>query len=165
MRGIAMVQLALACLVLRSVPCLAHGSRYNVFRGGTGIEATHDDGSPMAFCDVRVFAPGGRENLHQTGTTGPKGRFMFVPDTNGVWRVSIDDGIGHVLWAEIAVGPEAREAVGRGGGVDRLTGGVVGVSLIFGVFGIYCLLRHRVPRSQRETGCTEGENSCTLPKA
>jgi len=144
--------------------CLAHGARHTVFKGGTGVEATYDDGSPMAFCDVSVFSPGDPVSEYQTGITDPRGRLAFVPDTNGVWKVTVDDGMGHMAIAEVLVGLEGIEPADSRAGMDRPTGAIVGVSMIFGLFGIYCLLRQRLVRARLGTGCGGGESGCTLPK-
>ena len=123
------------------VLCLGHGVEYEVFDVGTGIKATYSDGTPMAYCDVAVFAPDDDASEFQTGITDRNGSFAFVPDTSGVWRVTVDDGMGHMVTAEISldslqvVGTDARQSS------DRLSSVVVGVSVIFGLFGLYVLLR------------------------
>ncbi|NQT92354.1 MAG: hypothetical protein HQ559_06305, partial [Lentisphaerae bacterium] len=83
--------------------------KHRVFKAGAGIEAAYDDGSPMAFCDVSVFSPGDPVSEYQTGITDPRGRFAFIPDTNGVWKVTVDDGMGHMAIAEVLMGPEGTQ--------------------------------------------------------
>jgi len=116
--------------------CCAHGVTHEVFEVGTGVRATYDDGSPMAYCDVTVCAPGRSESEFQAGATDRNGCFAFVPDTNGTWRVSVDDGMGHLVRAEIEVGPNVMESKDGGRGQGRLGRAVVGVSIIFGVFAL-----------------------------
>jgi len=123
--------------------CLAHGITHEILEVGAGVKATYSDESPMAYCDVAIFAPGGPESEFQTGTTDPNGCFAFVPDTTGVWRVTVDDGMGHLLTAEVSVGPEGVEATGAARGYDRVRSVVVGISVIFGLFGVLALLRSR----------------------
>ncbi|MBT3194041.1 MAG: hypothetical protein HN341_15975 [Verrucomicrobia bacterium] len=154
---------SVACLMVVGSFAFAHGVQHRVFPGGTGVEATYDDGSPMAFCDVTVVAPGDQGNEHQTGTTDPHGRFAFIPDTNGIWNLSVDDGMGHLVTAEVQIGPNALVGSRPDTRVGRLTGGIVGVSVIFGLFGIYCLCRQNVAQTKRTGG--EGESGCTSPKA
>jgi len=124
--------------------CLGHGTGYAVVEGGTGVKATYDDGSPMAYCDVAVFAPGDPSTEYQTGTTDRNGCFAFFPDTNGNWRVTVDDGMGHLVTANIVVGPEMLHVRAGANGRDRLGRSIVGVSVIFGVFGILSLFSRRV---------------------
>ena len=148
-------------------PCLGHGGAYEVLRDAGGIRAVYDDGSPMALCDVSVFAPDRPEEAYQTGITDPHGRFAFVPDTHGMWRVTVDDGMGHRVEAAVPVdsafghehehGHEHRHAAGR------LSGLVVGISVIFGLFGVLALLSRK--RGAAGNGPNQGGVSCTLPKA
>ena len=98
----------------------------------------------MAFCDVEVYRPGDAEGAFHTGTTDPLGRFAFVPDTTGTWRVIVDDGMGHV--AEIEVGVGAVTTV-RGDPSNRMDGVIVGVSVIFGLFGLAALVHRRVKKA------------------
>ena len=153
-----------AGLLMLGAIALGHGVQHRVFPGGTGVEATYDDGSPMAFCDVSVFSPGEPASEYQTGITDPRGRFAFVPDTNGVWKVTVDDSMGHMVTAEIAVGPEGITQGGGRKGVDRSTGAIVGVSVIFGLFGLYCLVRQGMGRVRHGSRSGEGKSECTLPK-
>lgn len=53
----------------------------------------YSDGAPMAFAEITVFAPDEAE--YQNARTDAKGRFAFLPDTPGAWRVVINDGMGH----------------------------------------------------------------------
>lgn len=152
-----------ASLMTVASPALGHGVRHRVFPGGTGIEATYDDGSPMAYCDVTVFSPGSRDGEYQTGTTDAHGRFAFIPDTNGLWTLTVDDGMGHLVSAEVQAGPSESPG-GEGARIDRLRGGIVGLSMIFGVFGIYCLARQRMDQTKRKARRLHGDNSCTSPK-
>jgi len=121
--------------------CLGHGVETETFAVGTGVKARYSDESPMAYCDVAIFAPDDAEQEYQTGITDRNGCFAFVPDTSGVWRVTVDDGMGHLATVEVAV--DSLQATGTGGhhADDRVSSALVGVSLIFGLFGIWALLR------------------------
>ena len=133
---------AIISAVLLSVStALAHGVAHRVFPGGTGIEATYDDGSPMAFCDVEVLPPDSRPTAFQTGTTDPHGRFAFVPDTNGTWTVIVDDGMGHRTSAKVVVTAEGIESADNRPATARPAMALIGVCLIIGLFGTYSLVR------------------------
>ena len=123
--------------------CLGHGVKHEVFDVGTGIKATYSDETPMAYCEVAVFAPDDETSEYQTGITDRNGCFAFVPDTSGVWQVRVDDGMGHLVTAEISLDSlqVASTNVQRGG--DRMSSAIVGISVIFGLFGLYALLRGR----------------------
>jgi hypothetical protein len=139
--------LALSLVLLEwSGVCVAHGARCTVIEGGVSVEAVYHDGNPMGFCDVEVFRPGLEEAYH-VGTTDPQGRFGFVPDTTGVWKVSVDDAMGHRATAEISVDADRLRTAGPAA-MSRIQGLLVGASVIFGVFGLVSLFyrRSRGPR-------------------
>jgi hypothetical protein len=124
------------------VVCLGHGAECNTVKGGTAIEATYDDGSPMAYCDVEVFRPGEPGEVFLVGSTDPLGRFAFVADTTGTWRVTVDDGMGHLASCEIVIGTDGVGTVIKVR-TDRFRAVIVGVALVFGLFGVVALLYSR----------------------
>jgi hypothetical protein len=131
------LSLAIACFSVGE--CQAHGARCEAVEGAAAVRAYYDNGSPMAFCDVEIFRPGEDSEAFQVGTTDCNGTFGFVPDTTGTWRAVVDDGMGHMAMARIDAGPTGirGEAAGAGPGVR---GVIVGVSMIFGLFGLVALL-------------------------
>ncbi|MFC1526871.1 hypothetical protein ACFL6X_08695 [Candidatus Latescibacterota bacterium] len=135
-----------ALLVVLGAPehGFGHGVTHEAFDVGAGIKATYSDGTPMAYCDVTVFAPDDPDSEFQIGSTDPNGCFAFVPDTTGDWRLTVDDGMGHLLAAEIRVGLGGVESVGGQPGGDRLSSVVVGISVVFGLFGAATLLLRRL---------------------
>ena len=132
-----------AWLVVVGCPlvCLGHGVKHETFDVGTGIKATYSDETPMAYCEVAVFAPDDSTSEYQTGITDRNGCFAFVPDTSGTWRITVDDGMGHLVAAEIAVDSlgvadtQPQRGMGRGHSL------ITGISVIFGLFGVYVLFR------------------------
>ena len=157
--------LAAILTLLLPALCLAHGVAYREFHAGTGIEATYDDGRPMAFCDVAVFSPTDPANTYQSGETDPRGRFVFVPDTNGLWKLTVDDGMGHVVTAAVPVDATRPEAPAPQRRLSRPLGSLVGLSIIFGLFGIYALARQATGRDGGKPGCGGEDCACTSPKA
>lgn len=80
------------------------------------VTARYAAGSPAADADVVVTAPmagaGSADAVAwQTGRTDPMGRFAFVPDRPGEWRVSVDDGQGHRAEVTFVVGAEAEAEI------------------------------------------------------
>ena len=148
-----MTRLLIATAVVLFTICqsrvLAHGVRYSVSEGATVVTATYDDGNSMAFCDVAVFAPGGNEETYQEGTSDRNGCFAFVPDTNGTWRVTVDDGMGHLVEVEIKIDSGGRQISDAEHHSDRLGGAVIGISVIFGAFGLYAMLTGAVGSARR----------------
>jgi nickel transport protein len=157
--------IALALLALAQPWGLAHGVRHSVSEGAMVVTATYDDESPMVFCDVSVFSPADPADPYQTGGTDPRGRFAFVPDTNGLWRVTVDDGMGHAMTAEVNVDSGS---VGSAESAEKKLGRpmalVIGLCLIFGLFGIYSLARQATRHTQAGSGCGEEGCACTSPK-
>lgn len=158
--------IALALLVFAQPWGLAHGVRHSVSEGAMAVTATYDDGSPMAFCDVSVFSSVDPDEPYQTGSTDPAGRFAFVPDTNGSWRVTVDDGMGHAMTAEVNVHTGAAGSAGPDETkISRSMALVIGLCWILGFFGIYSLARHVTGHRQSGSGSEEEDCRCTSPKA
>jgi nickel transport protein len=101
----------------------------------------------MAFCDVRVYRPAEKSEIFQTGVTDSHGRFAFVPDSAGEWRVIVEDGTGHLATASFTPGideapDETAEMTGSSDSAkrgDRVREIVMGIAVIFGLFGIVAL--------------------------
>lgn len=102
-----------AALISSPSTLLAHGVSWDLSeKKAYGFEFNFDDGSPMAFSEVKVYRPGEDESLSQTGRTDKNGYFAFIPDADGKWLVKADDGTGHLVQAEVTV---ATQAAGDGG--------------------------------------------------
>ncbi|MDP2793801.1 MAG: hypothetical protein Q8O25_06945 [Sulfurisoma sp.] len=81
----------------------AHGVSGRAISGGAGLEALYADGEPLSFGEVKVYAPGDAAGPFQRGYTDRNGRFLFSPDSDGRWRLEINDGMGHGLVREVLV--------------------------------------------------------------
>lgn len=96
MKNCRMLVLCLAAFVL--VPALsAHGVRITRMEKENTVvfQAAYDGAEPMAFASVIILGPGDPPVEFQSGWTDARGRFAFVPNGPGRWRVSVDDGMGH----------------------------------------------------------------------
>ena len=69
------------------------------------IEASYDTGEPMSYARVEIYAPDSKIKF-QVGRTDRNGRFAFVPDVSGEWRLAVLDGLGHRLSLNVKVTPE-----------------------------------------------------------
>lgn len=117
-----------------------HGLSTAPAAGGTGVVTTYGDGSPVPYAEARLFAPGRDGKPVLTGTTDRNGCFMFRPDTVGVWRVAIDDGMGHAVSANVASdGASAPTATPLRRPKPQSV--MTGLAVIFGVFGWGAFLR------------------------
>ncbi len=92
----------------------AHGTDYRPVEGEpvTAVAFHYSDGEPMAYAEVLVFSPQDSKVEHQNGRTDKHGKFAFCPDMPGTWRISADDGMGHLCEAtvEVARGEATEEA-------------------------------------------------------
>ena len=109
----------------------------------------YSDGTPMSYAETLVFGPGDAPDAEfANGRTDIRGRFAFVPDRPGPWRVVASDGMGHRAETTIqvaesmdrAAAPPAQTAAVSGG-----TGGkaAFGLSLLANLFLAATLLRRK----------------------
>jgi nickel transport protein len=102
-------------LLLSLAQAAAHTVSGRVLQGKASIvEFRFSDGSPMAFADVKVFAPS--KELWLAGRADGAGRFAFVPDSAGEWRLEAREAENHVahLTLTVAAGDLAATAlIGR----------------------------------------------------
>ncbi|MEA3306446.1 MAG: hypothetical protein U9Q34_01515 [Elusimicrobiota bacterium] len=88
----------LACLLLfgfSNDKLCAHGIEASPVIGGSGYKIKYADGEPMAFAEVKVYSPEDEKTVFQEGFSDNNGVFIFVPDTDGQWRIEFNDGMGH----------------------------------------------------------------------
>lgn len=104
----------------------------------------YSSGEPTSYAAVIVSTPG--ENLeHQNGFTDKNGRFSFVPDAPGDWLVDLDDGMGHKVFAEIAIAADgvALPTADENTPAFPLAESMLGLSLLANLTMMYLLLRRR----------------------
>jgi nickel transport protein len=84
----------------------AHGTDYSLVEGEalTAVAFNYSDGEPMAYAEVLVFSPQDPKVEHQNGRTDKHGKFAFCPDMSGTWRITANDGMGHLCQATVEVG-------------------------------------------------------------
>lgn len=117
-----------------------HGLAHTALNGGVGIEARYDDGTACAFSQAQVFAPGSTQ-IFAEGLTDREGRFFFGPNTNGVWRFTVDDGMGHALDQTLTVADGGIVTDQAAPHLPRWSGALAGVGAILGIFGLWALRR------------------------
>lgn len=146
MTGKIFVRLAVIAglILLLTGEILAHGTgyRHSEFRA-VALEFMYSTGEMMSYREARVFSPEDDKFAYQSGRTDGKGRFAFVPDVAGTWRVIVRDEEGHQCTAEIDVTAEnladGNEAAGSQvnttilDGWELFTRALLGVSLIFNI--------------------------------
>lgn len=137
MRRLALVFVA----ALWAGECFAHGVGYRQSElRAIPLEFFYSTGEKMSYREARVFSPKDEKFAVQSGRTDEEGRFAFVPDCSGDWRVIVRDEEGHQCTASISVSDEwlagSEVAVSSENnslpmGTDLIIRALLGVSVIF----------------------------------
>jgi len=136
------VLLIFLTILANIAPAWGHGTEgFTEKAEGALVSAGYDDGEPMSYAEVEIIGPGS-DTPFQKGRTDRNGRFMFRPDREGLWQIVVKDGMGHRLsleWeiTDLKVGIKAAKPTGTGSRkASRPQGIIMGMSIIFGLFGI-----------------------------
>ena len=129
-------------LLLTGVPlAMAHSINYQVEQKGMAVRAYYSEKDTAAYSQYELFGPGDKQP-HQTGRTDKNGYIGFVPDRPGIWKLQVwgESTHGfHGVTTEIKVD----KALGLEGFskplVATYTKFITGISLVFGLFGVYSL--------------------------
>lgn len=137
--------LSLSALLLLTGEIFAHGTGWrNSAFSAVALEFIYSTGETMSYREARVFSPNDEKFAYQSGRTDEKGRFAFVPDTPGKWRVIVRDEEGHQCTADIVVSDTVSSGQGEGVSESEIQSAVInsteifirsllGVSLIFNI--------------------------------
>lgn len=136
MRRIFFVGLAvMAGLIFFPAHAHSHGVGYRHSElKAIPLEFFYSTGEKMSYCEARVFSPNDEKFAAQTGRTDEQGRFAFVPDSAGEWRVIVRDNEGHQCTASITVGESlsaSQSASSLPQGTELFIRALLGVSVIF----------------------------------
>lgn len=76
---------------------VAHGVTYKIAENtAVAVQFGYAGGESMSYATTKVFGPESSEDLEfQNGRTDALGRFAFVPNLPGLWRVVATDNLGH----------------------------------------------------------------------
>ncbi len=104
-----------------------------------GVAFAYSDGTPAAYIQAEVYAPGDEKVEYQNGRTDQNGIVAFAPNRNGTWRVTAFDTMGHKAEISVAVGSgetaggagQASSSVESESSSGTLLKGVLGVSLLY----------------------------------
>ncbi len=94
------------------------------------IKGLYEGNIPLAFGLITIQSPDGEE--YQNGRSDRNGRFVFQPDRPGMWKITIDDEMGHQQSSEIIIGAETitKTLNPAGQSASPWTKWLLGVSLI-----------------------------------
>ncbi|MDR1400110.1 MAG: hypothetical protein LBJ41_09335 [Treponema sp.] len=143
------------------VVVFAHGVDISDMTGRQDVRTIrffYTDGMPMLFARVKVFPPSSPDVPVQESIADRNGYFSFVSDESGEWRLTAEDGMGHRGEIIVDVDGEteavagAREAVSgahlSSGTLPTSFAAVLGLSLIFNVFGLWYITKKRILRRE-----------------
>lgn len=135
----------LLILFLAAAPAAAHQLTHAAQIGPAVIvELRYGDGTPFGYESAEVYRPGEAVPF-LAGRTDANGRLAFVPDRPGDWRVRAFSEDGHGGDFTVTTGGEAGDTTPAAGGIGVLGGLALGLSLIFGTFGLWSLFLRRRP--------------------
>jgi len=136
---------------------LGHGVHVEVKQFSPLILVTsgYSAANPLKDASVSVFAPG-EEEIFQNGRTDKCGVFSFKPDRAGAWKFVVDDEMGHKKETIIEINEAffTKTPPQSSGNSSAQQPAVfcalpislkllIGLSLIFGIFGIFSLIKAR----------------------
>jgi nickel transport protein len=104
------------------------------------VRLTYADGKPFAFEAYELY-PVGQEIPAQVGRTNGDGQVIFLPGTQGDWRLKAYSADGHGVDQSLKVSGGSGEAVaaGNAGNAGELPRGLLlaaGLGIVFGLFGL-----------------------------
>ncbi len=135
--------LAIAFLFGIERPAWAHSVHYQVENKGVAVRVFYADDDPASYSAFEIFGPGDK-TAHQKGRTDKNGFVAFVPDRPGTWRVKVIGESEHGMHAasiEIEVNESLYMDSFRKPLVARYTKAFIGMSTVFGLFGLWAFLR------------------------
>ena len=146
--GVARLVLLLPIgLFLGEIDSHGHSINYQVLEKGIAVKAFYSEKDPSSYSQYEIWGPGDKEDLpHQTGRTDKNGFLAFVPDRAGTWKIRLwgESSHGyHGFTTEVKVDKDFNLESFSKPLLATHTKLITGLSLIFGIFGIYALLRSR----------------------
>lgn len=144
-------------IVLSAQGVLAHGLDIELkFHYPAVVSRTlYDANQPGKNINISIFTPADSKTPFQSGMTDQAGYFAFIPDTEGIWIIKVDDGHGHREQMKVTVSseflnpekpvdlaeatPPTTETIVETSQpqIPTLYKVIVGLSLIFGISGIF----------------------------
>ena len=106
------------------------------------VELFFADGNEFSFESYEVYYAG-EEIPFQVGRTDAHGRLVFLPDRAGTWRVKAFSEDGHGADLSLTTGAQGAIESADRSLFERNLRLVVGVSIIFGIFGLVSLFARK----------------------
>ncbi len=126
---------------LWAIVLISHGVEYEFFGNAKGIKVYYENGTPMSFADYKIYSPDGK--IFAEGMTDKKGRFLFMPDKKGRWKIEVDDGMGHGFVKTFNIENPEKPLFTQKGNIPFYFKFITGISLIIGFTGIFFYITAR----------------------
>jgi nickel transport protein len=142
------MRLALFLLLAWTGLAAAHEVHHAVQRAAAvAVRLSYADGQPFAYEKYELYAVG-KDVAVQVGNSDAEGRVVFLPGEVRDWRLKSYSADGHGVDLRFAVplavgGTPAVAGTAESAGPDRTTRIVVGLSILFGLFGLLQLFLRR----------------------
>jgi nickel transport protein len=121
----------------------AHDLQHSVGEGAAvSVKLFFADGKEFSFESYELYRAGD-EIPFQVGRTDIEGRVVFLPDRAGTWRLKVFSEDGHGADLSFTTGGEGGVQDANEPFLERHLRIIVGVSVIFGVFGLVSLFARR----------------------
>jgi nickel transport protein len=122
---------------------LAHEMQHRIDEGpAVAVKLFFADGSDFSFESYELYHTG-EEIPFQVGRTDSRGRVVFIPDRAGTWRLKAFSEDGHGVDFSFATGAKGDARNVNRPFLERRLLIVVGVSVIFGIFGVVSLFTRK----------------------
>ena len=95
------------------------------------VQFAYSGGEQPTYAKVEVYSPADSKVEFQNGRTDAQGRFAFMPDAQGQWRIIMADNMGHRVEhaVDVSADPTAQQADVKNAGDAAATPGVGGFSI------------------------------------
>lgn len=104
------------------------------------VRCEYTNGDPVD-AEVLVYSPSEPARIFQRLRTDLRGRASFVPDSAGLWRVVVDDGLGHREEVELSIDEEGIATAPGDAGAGPLPARATAILAL--ALGAWWLLRRR----------------------
>jgi nickel transport protein len=135
----------LGCLSLIGKHALSHSIHYEVQPKGISVKIFYATNDPANYSGYEVYGPGDIQP-YQIGRTDKAGVLSFLPDRPGIWKIKVlgESSHGfHGVTIEVKVDQAFQLESFSKPLVAQYTKVIVGVSVIFGLFGLVSLYLSR----------------------
>ena len=160
-RNVAAIVLGTLLLALGASQAHAHALyAAHTWQGTVAlVQFAYAGGEKPTYAKVEVYSPADSKVEFQNGRTDAQGRFAFMPDAQGQWRIIMADNLGHRVEhaVDVSADPTAQQAAGQNagnaaaaapgvGGFSMPLRVLLGLSIIANIALAAALLRRRQKR-------------------